>query len=1852
MKLEKVISHLILSLMMFILVSCLGTAPKEGEQTVVKGGAVASTVEINVVGGRDLGLFLIGDDSKVITVSINNKSSLPIDRINLAIDAQVSAGMTFNPNLVGERNYPGFQGTCGAILAAGESCLVKIMYSPLIQGVFSQKLSVSYNDVVKSHQVDETLTLQTGASASLIFTNEISSYSFGVNERKDCTNILYQAIQVKNAGGLPAANIIWSLDNTPNIAALAYKVSSNSCPATLNVGQTCDLVISFQPQNWGDPQDCDGSPGNDVAPDLDAYEIFYNGQLRADYSKDPLGGTGSLNGYFSSLSTTIEGRIEVSGLDSITFDDDSFVAGGSQKRILKLSNFGYKEAIARSIHVRQGGVHVATCVKDSVGTSMQCRNPGTPGDTSSVLTKKAFPFKLVDFNECFDTFDKMTYTRDVDGNLSIPNITTVGGIPIGGVSGSSCFLEVYFEPSVTHSSDGNFTSPNELEFVVEYDSTWKNTLDAILTLRGDVPLVDALTFKIVDSMYKAPARLFINDFTFNNLSIMNTNKVLQLKTSMVNETALDDGSILDAFYIELKGDTFTWEVSGGDEILSEGAKFSVTNLPPGLTVVVKKVAKDFGEGSFDHAEVSFTGTATAHNSAQNSSNFEISFTDAAFTSSSAGDVFNSTIDGLSFNFFDSYLDFNPDSGDSELNVFVHLGRIAMVNNTAYNTPISLEVKNSGSEDATITKVVDGKSNTFSLGAFVDINETDGTYYKSVGFDTNIISSGFATGRVIMSVNPLFLNDSAKEKGLLFDVNTGINANEQYKKMTIEYDDGALFNDDGTARRKQKINIFWTGVLVKKGFLVIDDVGNNQGVVNYHLFHNVDHYDLVLKNDGTGPVNGIKLSGNYDDFFDYSANAPVSFVDDPSCNAPGCKDCFEIMKTAATPWPGAGALDCAGADTNSCLNPGESCTMKVEVKAPSTASYNPTTYDEDRTRDYSLADEAGANPERNWTPNSGFIVDDHEVSIEYLDGDHNGRADEDVPDYGDIQIISGQGALSSGTYVYRVRYRVAASFIPTTPMPIESALIYRQAITLPSVTSDVTGLSDRNLTTVPAKYFEFTQNPTDVVRGHESETLLGSVLIPSDDTTYDYVYHGGTFPFDGSTYKLSLTFLKLSNTAAKNVSITFDNKPASLTHTTSAFTPASVTGSIVVAVDYTPTGTGESVSGDLTISYENQLIDSGGAPVVVTKKIKIMAASSAGTSTSISSQELDVSDVPFGAVTNYTLKYNDVAAESELLKDIKGGSYVARRFTVTNNSGSESMKNIAMYIKSSVLSASLDASGIGHSIADGVSPCYGTTLGPGNSCTFDIRYEAPSADSGGPYERFLFLSYAIEDNQYITNQVTVNFEPADPAILEARRSSNLQLLPKQAVNGFYPEPYRVSYGTNMLGNHIVANSCSPMESRDYDVTLRNTEVEKASLLRAYRCLRCEESGGYCKPDQEKCYTNTPAVDTILDDTAVFSTWHPAPGAAPVEIFKKSNGLMTVTADRECLYGPTGVSPGKGYTSLDGDICEIHVNWTFDETQLGKQTIHPDNTMKLEYYSSELSRRPQDATNILFKGFIEPNETFFADTTYSNVEATSDGNVQFSFQAATEDNINCGGIDVYRIFYSDTASLLNKVWTTSADYIDVAYSGGIENISLSGLNAGSYYYFKIAALRTFNGVQNISESNMPVLTVVVPPLGSYYDHNLSIIFDDYTLPEGGGAADAYYSPDDARDACDDEDYSLSKNGGTTNVSKVLVSEAIWDHINTDADFTSYGGGDPWIFPHWLDEPLTDITPIFNPGYDCAVEQSNTADNEYAYAKSCTDCSCNNLPLLVGKNLLILPFKYNYLEPNGSFFGYARCYAPVTP
>lgn len=450
----------------------------DGSVTIRTSGAL-DPLEIVVDTALNMGYFLVGQEPRIITYTFRNTSRYNFTHFNVFISDEITAGMTFALTTGGTNAFPGSGGTCQRILQPGQQCTVKISYNPSLPGAFTQRIDISYRNLVEAVEVSQELRMITGEPASVIFVNEITNYNLGIIERTFKDDSQLQELVIENRGGLPAFNFNISLNNTPDSGA--FKIIETNCPETLFINQGCRLVVEFLPQNWGA-----GAPDGDT--DLFSYQTI----VRFNYERDPFGTQANLNGRISAFATTIEGRMEPRGLEEFSFNE--LVVGNIQNKQFRFTNAGFKESIIKAMHVsNSGGNRLASCIKVDDSNKLECRAPSIDLLGSPALTLEQFPFRLEDTNNCLTELPSLGYERLEDLSLSTDGVRLVGAqTPL--TAAEVCFFQMTFHPSVAYLESGNF---NGLKISMEYDSTWLN----------QIVLYDSLAFTVVEAKYIAAANL-------------------------------------------------------------------------------------------------------------------------------------------------------------------------------------------------------------------------------------------------------------------------------------------------------------------------------------------------------------------------------------------------------------------------------------------------------------------------------------------------------------------------------------------------------------------------------------------------------------------------------------------------------------------------------------------------------------------------------------------------------------------------------------------------------------------------------------------------------------------------------------------------------------------------------------------------------------------------------------------------------------------------------------------------------------------------------------------------------------------------------------------------------------------------------------------------------------------------------------------------------------------------------------------------------------------------------------------------------------------------------------------------
>jgi len=456
-----------------VLVACNPAGGDKKEQVEIKTDGIFTEPTVFFLNGTDLGELLVGSDTVIIPVRITNKSKHGWFNMTFKL-ANNSDGFFYRKNAEDlDPGYPGFGGTCGSTLAVGAQCMVYMQYEPNKAGSFNQKVTLKYTNIVSAEEIEYSMTALAGEAASLVFIDDVAIYNHGVVEQTEPPTIETN-ITIRNAGGLSAKNMVFQMikksPDDPDPAG--FNITANDCPLNLRPKETCNITITYLPLNNGDSDP----------------EIEYKSDLKVTYVNDPFGNLAVLPGYWSSLSTKIQGVFQTNlpNTEFLTDDGENPIVGNVLSKSVKVTNMGYREGILLEAIIKHPTYGTgpnnewAICTKPAVaGDYMDCKTPGG----APIGVSDLFPWKIKDTTGCMEE--------------------EVAGIVGDNLAGDSCFFEVFFHPStlLAYNSDHSFND-STIEF--KYDSRWK----------GNVTILQEKLFQLYGTAIGA-GRLAVDSFIYD-----------------------------------------------------------------------------------------------------------------------------------------------------------------------------------------------------------------------------------------------------------------------------------------------------------------------------------------------------------------------------------------------------------------------------------------------------------------------------------------------------------------------------------------------------------------------------------------------------------------------------------------------------------------------------------------------------------------------------------------------------------------------------------------------------------------------------------------------------------------------------------------------------------------------------------------------------------------------------------------------------------------------------------------------------------------------------------------------------------------------------------------------------------------------------------------------------------------------------------------------------------------------------------------------------------------------------------------------------------------------------------------
>ncbi|MBN2681251.1 MAG: choice-of-anchor J domain-containing protein [Bacteroidales bacterium] len=367
------------------------------------------------------------------------------------------------------------------------------------------------------------------------------------------------------------------------------------------------------------------------------------------------------------------------------------------------------------------------------------------------------------FTETFDGTDfPLCWSQTIEGALTSNRWSVNSGNAAGGDANemiASFQFTTGISRLITPGINTSGETEVELSFLTYYDDyaagatlkiqsstdgiTWTDEAYSYVTGSGNIPTGTTITVPITSNVGATTYIAFVIEgnhaqidyWYVDNVSIHTPPVTPELTwdATTFTEAVANDGSISTVVNLSLTDETFA---TTGD--LTAATHYNVANVPAGLTVVIN--ASDANT-----ATVTLTGNAAAHENANDVTDMEITFLDAAFTGGVAADVTGYTQTALVVDFEDAapvvaliINEVDADQNSTDGNEFIELfdGGVGNTSLDGY----SIVLYNGGTTDLSYDAIDLTGYSTDAEGYFV-IGSATVPNVDLVAFTTNSIQNG-------------------------------------------------------------------------------------------------------------------------------------------------------------------------------------------------------------------------------------------------------------------------------------------------------------------------------------------------------------------------------------------------------------------------------------------------------------------------------------------------------------------------------------------------------------------------------------------------------------------------------------------------------------------------------------------------------------------------------------------------------------------------------------------------------------------------------------------------------------------------------------------------------------------------------------------------------------------------------------------------------------------------------------------------------------------------------------------------------------------------------------------------------
>jgi hypothetical protein len=1163
-------------------------------------------------------------------------------------------------------------------------------------------------------------------------------------------------------------------------------------------------------------------------------------------------------------------------------------------------------------------------------------------------------------------------------------------------------------------------------------------------------------------------------------------------------------------------------------------------------------------------------------------------------------------------------------------------------------PMIVTFKNVGSVPVTGISMKDGSGRTIPIGgAGVNLGAQGPYFYASaIASDSTctIINPGDTCSMTLMFA-PIGLDTNAEEDANMFD-GVGLDL-KKYKGFIVSYASGAQFTDTNfteipdVAPSKSEARLQAT--LVRKGMLmnIAEDTRN---VSNFGANVNVASDTMIshifIQNIGTGPVPYIRLQTP-----PVQSTSLVPTADPASLGAD--YDCLNLVDMDLTGTVPANANPSTRTGLFVTLPKETSCVYSVQMRTVDSLRYVNAGSCTNSLVGIANAEEgirlfthtlegAGGTSLWEYCLNNGVGITWGNISVTYYDGDSSN------PSLPPGSIYGARFTLPN--YSFTATQQNPGKIIPYNFVPWLTATLYRPQFVLPSIGAG------KPMTTIPEKwfygvgtnYYNVLNDPSissPFIQADDSRNFASTLSGYADRTSFDYILYLGSFPQGSGTFSLPLGFRNFGGIASRLVNFDVDNDP-SFTITSIPMTFPQV---VPTLADINPSNFtfNTSVAGEHRMEIEYQYQDgTHNVPLIYNSStvasniatagknitsVKLLVLAHVQPSGSHGLLSLDVNDYdvlqnPGFAPTETmqgsypaALTWNTNAASSNLTFDtIKltaaptiSDVYAKKRLTFTNN-GAAPITDLKLQFRADANASSTKTISTYFTSLAGSNCVSGMTLNIGASCSIFFKYQPNASDTTDTFT--MTALYRIGNGQYVMQNTSISLLPRSPGTLIATgkttESINYKITP--ASSTVTRTSYPLNFGTFTLDVVPKPLNFDQLTGTFQKLTFTNTQPTKSSLLLAYqKYITAFSLRGYSPV--------SPAPTSLIPAAGEYRNY----GGEDYVIISKAtysdnSNRLVFEASKGCLFGDDESNGAiaahqKGFNNSTVKPCYVLVNFSANFEYL-KKSISIGNGDDMRGTAAELwyfsvNRSSTSSVWVHVKGNINPDLSI-ASGSYAGIQAFENRTASFSTQKLTASNVPVGDIVGLRVLMSSTSTGLNDPYSTGiTTYADIRpYNAAATQYAnfLSGLSNGTYFYFRVVAIRKdlrFNDNStpkrfvgliageylSAANNNATPLKVLIPPLNHYYFHTQKLLVEKTLY--GGTAFDQWAT---ANNKCANRTKLTVKDPSNIVLPYQLIRLSTWSLLLANPDATAYANMTQTA--HWLGDNTVSIDAMCTgmPGY----------------------------------------------------------------